>query len=671
MSQKLWGEISSQDLQDIKRFAKVIDNNNYNQALRIANLSKNRSSNFSEALIAIALWNKYSQENINNNIAFNDISRFVNDNPFFPKIDAVRKNAEKIAVANKIPYQFSKQYFNKFPAQSTESKIYLVESKIEYLKSVSKKDKNEQLKKDIQKSIADIWINEDFSAQEEGDFLQKYSTQLTAQDHIKRINRLLWDDNFQDARRIFYLVNEDYKALFGAIIEITRDNPKYIGKILSLVPRKLRDSEVLAYKVMLWKKSRIGIKNDAKDAKDAKDDIEDLVEMLEKIPAKVEYPEKWWRLKNLYSRESLKDKKYKAAYNLAANNDLNPDSIDYINSQWLAGWIALRFLDKPKIAYKHFYNFYLNVSYPISISRGAYWLGMTSQAMADEQKAISWYKIAAQYPTYFYGQLAIHKHRLLDSVGSASDIVLPQVPNISGDDIKVISNEISVKIAYILYLMKDKGHATKVVEYAIMNSASGGQIAVIMNLVNEIKDKELDVKISKIAARKNVFFIKDKFQIVEDIGSDPYSPLVHAIVKQESGFATTALSSAGAIGFMQLMPATAELVCKQLGIKYNKYKLASNDEYNIKIGSFYIKSLIDRFEGSEIMAIAGYNAGPHNVDRWVREFYDPRKIDDLDKVIDWIELITYAETRNYVQRIMENLIVYKYLMSRVNYDAIK
>jgi soluble lytic murein transglycosylase len=296
---------------------------------------------------------------------------------------------------------------------------------------------------------------------------------------------------------------------------------------------------------------------------------------------------------------------------------------------------------------------------------------MASQAMSDEQKAIDWYKIAAKYPTYFYGQLAIHKHRLLDSVGSASDIILPQGPNISGSDIKSISNEISVKIAYILYLMKETGNANKIIEYAIMNSASDGQIAVIMNLINEIKDKELDVKISKIAARKNVFFIKDKFQIVKDIGSDQHSPLVHAIVKQESGFATTALSSAGAIGFMQLMPATAELVCKQLGIKYSKYKLARNDKYNIKIGSYYIKSLINRFEGSEIMAIAGYNAGPHNVDRWVKEFYDPRKTDDLDKVIDWIELITYAETRNYVQRIMENLIVYKYLMSRVNYDAIK
>jgi len=191
-----------------------------------------------------------------------------------------------------------------------------------------------------------------------------------------------------------------------------------------------------------------------------------------------------------------------------------------------------------------------------------------------------------------------------------------------------------------------------------------------MKIVNEIGDRQIDAKISKVASRKNVFFIKDKFQIIKEVSSDEYAPLVHAIIKQESGFVPSALSKVGAIGFMQLMPATAKLVAKEVGIEYDKKKLATDISYNIKLGSHYIKKLINRFDGSEMLAIASYNAGPNATQRWINEFYDPRQEKDLDKVVDWIELITYSETRNYVQRIMENLIVYKYLMSRKNYDDV-
>jgi len=191
-----------------------------------------------------------------------------------------------------------------------------------------------------------------------------------------------------------------------------------------------------------------------------------------------------------------------------------------------------------------------------------------------------------------------------------------------------------------------------------------------MKVINEIGDRQMDVNISRTAAKKNVFFIKDKFQIVQEVANDQYAPLVHAIIKQESGFAPTALSKVGAVGFMQLMPGTAKLVSRDLGIDYDRDKLATDIRYNVKLGTSYIKTLIDRFEGSEILAIASYNAGPNSAQRWINEFYDPRKEKDIDRVVDWIELITYSETRNYVQRIMENLIVYKYLMSRTNYDAI-
>jgi soluble lytic murein transglycosylase len=132
-----------------------------------------------------------------------------------------------------------------------------------------------------------------------------------------------------------------------------------------------------------------------------------------------------------------------------------------------------------------------------------------------------------------------------------------------------------------------------------------------------------------------------------------------------------AVSHVGALGFMQLMPGTAKLVAKELGVKYDQKKLTHDINYNVRLGSFYIKKLIDEFNGSEMLAIASYNAGPNATKRWINEFYDPRLEKDYNKIVDWIELITYSETRNYVQRIIENMIVYKYLMSRNNYDQLQ
>jgi soluble lytic murein transglycosylase len=235
---------------------------------------------------------------------------------------------------------------------------------------------------------------------------------------------------------------------------------------------------------------------------------------------------------------------------------------------------------------------------------------------------------------------------------------------------KIAANR-AAQVAYLLYVLGSKNDATKIFEWVINNSPTPGQIAVVMKIVNEFDDRQMEAKLSRIAAKNNVLFIKDKFQIVREVSNDEYAPLIHAIIKQESGFAPTAMSHVGALGFMQLMPNTAQLVAKEMGVTYDKSKLSSDIKYNIMLGSFYIKKLIDRFDGSEMLAIASYNAGPNATKRWINEFYDPRQEKDIDKVVDWIELITYSETRNYVQRIMENLIVYKYLMSRANYDDVK
>lgn len=667
ITNELWGEIKKSDISNFENIVLEANKGTFSEALKKANNLERKTALF-DALIDVILWKKYSQQGLDTKAAsFSDISRFINDNQFFPNITDLRKNAEKVAIDNKVNYRYSEQYFKNYPATTIESKLYLLESRINYLNNL--KDgyvdnnpnfKVETLLLEIKDLIVDIWLNGNFSAKTEDEFLRLHGIKLSESDHVNRIIRLLWEDKKDDAKRIFDLVSPDYQKLFSAIITMV-GNPKSsirdVDNIILSVPRKLRDNELLYYKKVLW------YKNFGREDK--------VIDLLENVSAKASRPDKWWSLRKLYSRELLKIKKYKVAYSIAAEHGLKVDSPDYAEAEWMAGWIALRFLDKSSVAYGHFERLYAIVKYPVSISRAAYWLGMASQAMGDKKKAIDWYKVAIKYPTYFYGQIAIHKHRVIDSIGSESDIILPRDPEIKDQDIKSVASSMSVKVAYLLSLTGYKPVAVKIFEQAINNAESEGQIAVIMKLVNELGDRELDSKVSRFAAKKNVFFIKDKFQIVKEVESDPYAPLVHAIIKQESGFIVSAFSSVGAIGFMQLMPDTAKLVCKQLNIPYDRKKLATSVKYNVILGSYYIKSLVEKFNGSEILAIASYNAGPNATKRWINEFYDPRNENDIDRIVDWIELVTYSETRNYIQRIMENVIVYKYIMSRVNYDKLQ
>jgi soluble lytic murein transglycosylase len=663
ISQQLWRGITATDLEILKKAAVAIESKRYDEALHLAREMKSQHAgekkiSLADALTDVILWNKFSDKIDPKKVSFNDISRFALDNPFYPNLDNIRRNVERVAIANDISYRASEQYFNSNPAESRESKIYLLASKINALaRDKSPESEREKERKIIQELIVNIWVKENFSAVEEKEFLEKYRNQLSELNHVNRIERLLWDGKTEEAERINNLVSEDYKTLFANITELEKHPPKNLDKIFHSVPWSLQSDELLTFRRVAWYR--------------VKDKADDAIDLLLTLPSDSKFPEKWWNLRRLYGREMIKRKKYRQAYKLFSEHNLPKNSADFWEAEWTSGWIALRFLDRPKDGYIHFANLYRNVTQPVTLSRATYWLGMAAEAAGDKKQATEWYKAGTKYPIFFYGQLSIHKHRVIDPLGAQNDIILPKDPEITGNDMTTISQARAAQVAFLLAVTGDKVNAGKIFEWMVNNAKTDGQISVVMKIVNEIGDRQIDAKISRIAAKRNVFFIKNKFQIVKEIADDEYAPLVHAIVKQESGFAPTAVSQVGAIGFMQLMPGTAKLVAKELGIAYNKDKLATDIHYNVRLGSFYIKKLITRFNGSEMLAIASYNAGPNAVQRWINEFYDPRKEQDIDKVVDWIELITYSETRNYVQRIMENLIVYKYLMSRTNYDSVQ
>ena len=658
---KLWKKFTKNDIETLRNINSALAKNNFDEAMNLVKDLKgnigNEKNSLADAIVDIVLWNKFSGKIDSKKTSFADISAFVIDNPYLPNINDLRKNVERVAIANNIDYKIAEAYFNSNPALTTESKLYVVESKI--LKIATEKTDQEvrdSQSKTIQSEIAKIWIKENFSVDAERQFIEKYKDILTENDHSQRIERLLWEGKKIEASRIMNYVGKDYRNLFESIAKI-EESPRYIDNLLLDIPRRLRSNELLNFKRMIWNKS--------------KDRLDDVVDLLIDLPENYKLPEKWWSFRRLYGREMIKQKQFKKAYQILSKHNLPVTSNDFWEAEWTAGWVALRFLDEPKDALAHFQKMRKNVVQPVTLSRAIYWEAMCYEAMNQKSKAIELYKAGTNYPIFFYGQLAIHKHKNLDPLGSEKDIILPKSPEITGRDIVKISESRAAQIAYILAVSGDRDNASKIFEWLVNNAPTEGQIAVIMKIVGEIGDRQLDAKISRIASKKNVFFVREKFQIVKEVMNDEFAPLVHAIIKQESGFAQMAVSHVGALGFMQLMPGTAKLVAKELGVKYDQKKLTHDINYNVRLGSFYIKKLIDEFNGSEMLAIASYNAGPNATKRWINEFYDPRLEKDYNKIVDWIELITYSETRNYVQRIIENMIVYKYLMSRNNYDQLQ
>ena len=425
---------------------------------------------------------------------------------------------------------------------------------------------------------------------------------------------------------------------------------KIISHLVKLTPKELRNNDAF-----LITQARY-YRNKNKD--------KDVLDILFSLNNNFENEKYWWLYKHIYIRELLKSRNYEKAYKLASSYN-GPKNIDYIDAQWLAGWISLRFLNKYDIAYNHFLNINRIVSYPLSVSRATYWLGRTAYAKGDEEDALRWYKLSSKYPTTFYGQLSHYaKYSILTQRGQEyKDFILPSPPPITEEDIKNIDENGIVKLAFLYYKYEGKrDEASDIFKELISNKLNkDGEIAELIEAVQTLNNDRLLVALSKLASYKSVFFIDNLFPVLRMVKKDnPNIALIHAIIKQESGFIVQAESVVGAVGFMQIMPATAQVLCKQMKITYNKYKLQHDPQYNITLGSFYINQLIKQFNGSKILAIASYNAGPNATNRWIKEFWDPRDSTSMENVIDWMECITYKETRNYVQRILENLVVYEY-----------
>jgi soluble lytic murein transglycosylase len=582
------------------------------------------------------------------------LMKFNRENYFLGEFENFNRRIEFYYLNDIINWNDVNSYFYRFPSRDINVRIKLLKDE-EMAIMIGQQDQSKQptiLTSSLIKKIKNLWITGDFSSEEQDLLLENFHTKLDEKNFIDRAELLVFKKNMDSLEKLLPLLpDKNYKILFSTIMEI-EEFPDFIDDLLAKIPKPLASNEALAFTKLKYYRLR---------------EMHDkAIEILLSLKGKRDYGQFWAIYRLIYARDSLRNKNYQQAYDLISSYNAPPEA-DPTEAFWLSGWIALRFLKKYDLAFKHFYGMYKNVSYPINLAKASYWLGKTMEDKGNSRDALYWYTIASAYPLTFYGQLASYaRHNLLPpSEKTQEPFQLPKPPEFNEDNLRQLTSNGLVKYALLCHYYENRRDEAGRIFIELINNflKTKEEIAALVYLVEGLDNERLLVSIAKQANHKLVFFVDYLFpQLLLVEKNKPDIALIHAIIKQESGFVRNIKGGAGDSGLMQIIPPTAKTLSKELGLTYSRQKLEEDPYYNIKLGSYYIRKLIDQFGGSKILAIAAYNAGPDMARRWKSEFWNNQAIlNNTENTVDLIESIDYGTTRSYVQRVLENLIVYEHL----------
>ena len=572
-----------------------------------------------------------------NKASFYDYKTFIDKNENYPRIGRIKYLAEHKLSTDTINSKKIIEWFGSNDPLSGFGQMILGESFI--------------LNGDTQKGVSLIkegWITAELSKSELRFYRKKFKKYLKADDYIKRADYLAWNNKYWDLKRLLRYLPKDYELLYTAR-QLLMSKSYGVDNAISKVPAKFKNDAGLNYDRLKWRRKR--------------GRVDSSVEILLKIKNTKNYlvrPDKWWIEREIISRSLIYKKKYELAYKIASNHALT-DGPEYAAAEWMSGWIALSFLDDPLLAKDHFENFYNNVGYPISTSRGAYWLAKTYQKLNKEDLAKEWFKKATNFLTTYYGQLSFIELYPNKEFELSKDI------EVSKDYRDYFFKKDLVKTVYLLDELDEDKYSKHILRHLAKDDIKNGSEILAAELATNINRFDFAIQIAKIASYEKRFHNKFNYPIISTPNyingrKIPETAFILSIIRQESEFDLSANSHAGAKGLMQLMPYTAKVVAKQANLPYSKSRLTKDAEYNINLGSHYIAGLILEYDGAYPFAIAAYNAGPKRVRYWKKINKNPQK--KQINYVDWIELIKFKETRNYVQRVLENYNVYRYILEQ-------
>ena len=581
------------------------------------------------------VWWIYLKEK-SNKATFSDYIKFIDNNPEYPRINRLKYLAEHKINLNANSPNTVIGWFESSPPLSGFGKIKLGESYF--------------LKGNLQKAeelIKEGWLNASLSSKDIRYLNKKYRKFLNSSDHMKRAEYMAWEYKYWDLKRILRYLPKDYRALYNAR-QILMSNSYGVDNAITKVPSKLKSDIGLKYDRLKWRRRRGRLESSLEIINQAPNNADELIRA-----------DLWWKERKVISRSLIYKKRYEEAYGVAKNHALT-EGPEFAEAEWMSGWIALSFLNNPSVALKHFKSFYENVGYPISLARGAYWLGITYEKLGNDKLSKDYFKEGSKYLTTYYGQLSFKK------INSTEKFELIDESKYSKDYEKKFNKNPLVKHVILLQELNKTKYTKDILKHLAEANIDKGSEVLAARLSTEIGRYDYAIQISKKASYEKRFYNKFNYPIITtpriiNGQAMPSQEIILAITRQESEFDPKANSYAGAKGMMQLMTYTAKLVAKQMQVPYRKSKLTSDPEYNISLGTYYFNSLLNEYKEVYPFAIAAYNAGPKRVKYWRKINGDPTK--GKINFVNWIELIKFKETRNYVQRVLENANVYRYMLS--------
>lgn len=488
-------------------------------------------------------------------------------------------------------------------------------------------------------------------------FLELYRAYLSTPEIHQRASRLVWADDLTLARDLMPLLDTGHRAVLAARIAL-RANAGNADALVGAVPTTLLQDPGLLFDRARWRNRN--------------DNEAGAVALVRQHPDLAEGDaEDWWKLRDALARWALEQGDTASAYAIASRHgfSISDDPVPYIEAEWLAGWIALRYNGNARTALSHFTRMNAAAVSVVSKARGAYWTGRAAAALGETDKARRWYQAAAAYGTTFYGQIAA-----VDGYGIVT-ISTPADPSVPAAERQRFDSRSLVQAVQTAHKTGDRALVEKFFRALCETLSTQAEATLTVQLANTLNRRDLAAWGAKTAGRKGFIVGRAGYPVLRSgVPGAPAASVIHAIIRQESGFDPDARSPAGALGLMQLMPDTASRIARKMDTRTSASKLTNDPQHNMRLGSFLLNDLIAQYEGSLVLAAVAYNAGPGRATSWADRFGDPRSPSPPVRArlkgfqageprhwiaLDVIESYPFSETRFYIQQVLSNAEVYR------------
>ena len=587
-------------------------------------------------------WRRLRQSN---GYSFADYASFLIANPDWPDATRMRAWAEKAMGPGENASSVI-AFFAKDKPQTGNGWARLAEAEAATGRSA-----------DALNAAREAWASSDLSADDEQSIWARYGRSFTREDHDRRIDSLLFDRKADSAARFLSLASPERQAAFGARIAMQEDAADAEIRYRAVTADVTSDAGLMMDRVRYLREHRYG------------NAAQDLAARTHHFTLKPADPKRFYDMLLLVADDAAGDANWQDVYNITRQiDDVLPTGAavadqplgvrdDYTSLAWLGGSVALERMRQPASALAMF-DRYAHAGRSLQVqTKGDYWAGRAALGAGQFQTASAYFQRAAAYPDLFYGQLALER---LGRAVPAPPAALPQYTTTSLQRAS-FNNRRLVQALRILGQQGRSSEQTLFVQALARSLDNDVDRNLALQLAEELRRQDLPVWVARTARIKGTsFYVRQAYPMLATSVSSSLWSLAHGIARQESSFDPYAISGAGARGMMQLMTGTARDQAGKMGLGFDSYRLLTDPDYNVRIGSAYFQHMLDIWGGNVPLAVASYNAGSGNAGKWVRQYGDPRGRVD---VVAWIEAIPYDETRGYVQRVIENSVVYDSLRS--------